>query len=52
MEKRGYWKLGEEALDHILKNSLGTGYGLGVRQDCGMDERLTNASVVLNAPTP
>jgi hypothetical protein len=32
-EKRGYWKLKEEALDHTLcRTCFGKGYGLVIRQ--------------------
>jgi hypothetical protein len=31
-EKRGYWKLKEEAADHTLENCFGRGYGPVVRQ--------------------
>jgi len=32
-EKRGYWKLKDEAVDRALwRTGFGRGYGLGVRQ--------------------
>ena len=35
-EKRGYWKLKEEALDHTLwRTGFGKGYEIGVRQSRG-----------------
>ena len=41
-EKRGSWKLKEEALDHALwRTHFGRGYGLVIRQDYRVNECLS-----------